>query len=291
MFYVKRVVIGILTLCLSWNVFAANYLVQPVEAINLSTNIASAAQEYMKDRLQALEVNKQPDQDMKVKIKILRFGQNAHVMVNVFTAGEQLVWTDESTAANPNDLKKVIDLLANSIVYRKKVETNLEINTITEAESEAYNRRKATSIFELRLGGLSLLSNSSKLKNDFLTMYGIDWAYDMRDFLAGFEVAFADSSSNKYFDFKIYGLKPFSESRSTFYAGGGLSYATLHTAKKDDEKEIHDSSGLALNAKIGYIFGRTDTVHFRGDIGVGVPFFNHGGANIILPQFSVGVGF
>ncbi|MBI2603556.1 MAG: hypothetical protein HYW48_10930 [Deltaproteobacteria bacterium] len=115
-------------------------------------------------------------------------------------------------------------------------------------------------------------------------MFIISWLYDIRDYMAGFEFVFTDSKDASIFQFGIHGLKPFSSSRNTFYAGAGLSHNAF-TAKEETAR------GLGVDGKFGYLIGRGDSVNFRIELGVTAGLFTHQNSRLLFPNISVGIGF
>ena len=202
---------------ISSKTFAMSYEVQSVSGTNVSKNIIDSVREYLIERVQELTNNEPASPHYKIKLKIIRFGRKAKLMIKVYDKNNRNVWSDSLSIANPDDLEKAVDLLAKSVVHRKKSATNYEISEITEYNTEAYNKRTANRSFFIKLGGAQIIPFSDKVESTFLPTFEVHWLYDMRDIIAGINIKSGSQEDNSLVDFGLYGLKPFSPNRNTFF--------------------------------------------------------------------------
>ena len=263
---------------------ALQYRVAEPMGINISKEIHLASQEFLKSKLKDLDKDPNSDQKLEVQLKIIRFTTRATVHVEVKDAKGQVVWQDQTSIAHPDDLEKALTILSRSIVNRQKTQARDDIGLISDAEAEPYNKRIANKQVEVFLGS-KYIAITGKEKDQVTTDVGVAWLYDTRDLIAGFDLVFGsnDSKTNTS-KFGIFALYPLSQERNSLYLGGGLDYLRI-------SHEGTAKSGLGVTGKVGYILGRSNSVHIRLDAGLTAPLYKIKGASLAIPSFSMGVGF
>jgi hypothetical protein len=265
-------------LVLAFNVAVAAagpWALSPLEGINVGPGHVAAAQQVLKDHLATLGQAVVPleagvaDPAAAAREKgavavlrgtLTRLGQKVKVTVTL----QPLEGAPRSAAldaASPEDLDPVLMRIARNLVSGAPL-ADARINEVTEQEADPYKRRRANSYFGVNVTGT--LARTSRYSS-FLSGPGVYWLYDARTFFGDINFGFSfdqssdDAERGSWTAFTVGLLYPFLDRDFTPFAGGGVGYGSLTV------DGIH-GSGLLLYGDVGAIFGRSSSVHFRGDV-------------------------
>lgn len=225
-----------------------------------------------------------------VVVHIARLGSAAKVKLTAYDAATgQVAYRDQLDAGTPDDMDPVLARLVKGMATGKPARDTADINTVTEKEADPLRKRRATSVFGLRIGVVIPATRPESGKETGIPGMGIFWLYDVRSFLA--EVAFDFHAKDGEGDFTI-GIGayyPFSKENTSFYAGGGLRYGSA------DYGDSSMSSGISAYGGLGVLLGRLSTVQIRGEVDYFVNLFQDGEdgyeSNSSGVLLNVGVGF
>jgi hypothetical protein len=228
--------------------------------------------------------------DGAVVLHVTRLASTARVRLTVIGAGGEVRWIDEMPAATPDDLHPVLDRLARGYVQRRPQARTADIETVTEAESLALRKRKATHTLGVELG----LLVPTNVDGPALPGAALFWLYDARSFLAEISVGFHEKDGDGGLALGLGAYYPLSRADLTPYLGGGLRWATL---------DLGDGggSGLQVYGSLGLLLGRLSSVQIRADLSYFVNTFErrrgddlpyetaHTAAQGVT--FGIGIGF
>jgi hypothetical protein len=194
-----------------------------------------------------------------VVIHITRLASSAKVKLTAYDVVANTVsYRGQLTAGSPDDLDSVIARLTKGMATGQAPEDTAEIDTVTEKESDAYLKKKATSVFGLRLGASAPLHSPDGSPNA-LPGFGVFWLYDVRTFLADVSLDFHTKDGDGDFNVSLGAYYPFSRENTTPYLGGGMRYGT-------SEYGGNGGSGISAYAAVGVLIGRLSTVQLRGEL-------------------------
>lgn len=257
------------------------YEVVPVPG-NFATNEPSAGD--------AIAAARQSGARYAVVIYIARLGSAAKVKLTAYDAASgRVAYRDQLDAGTPDDMDPVLARLVKGMATGKRASETADINTVTQKEADPLRKRKATSVFGLRIGVVVPATRPDSGNERGIPGMGIFWLYDARSFLA--EVAFDFHAKDEEGDFTvgIGAYRPFNKENTSFYAGGGLRYGSA------DYGSTSMSSGISAYAGLGVLLGRLSTVQIRGEVDYFVNLFQDGAdgdeSNSSGLLLNVGVGF
>lgn len=279
-------------LCVTSGVQAAERMaILPFSGTNVHPGYLQAAQELLRDHLaisgryQLTSVAGEPPAVELTTDEVVQAGQTAgselvvaghmvrlqslvrmRVTVYRVATGQQVFSDSMASSGGPDQLDPVLRRLAASIVSGKPAKDNAEIDTVTEAESEAYMKKAATRVFGLKLGLLAPLSRPGH-DASVGPMLGIFWLYDARTFLGEIFLDFATKENLHAFNIGLAGYHPFERGDSTPYVGGGLAWSAVDFGGEGQ-------SGLRAHGAVGMLLGRLSTVQIRGELGYFVNLFS-----------------
>jgi len=191
-------------------------------------------------------------------LRLAMLGSNLHVRLTVYAAPDgRTVWSDSLPAGSPGDLDPVLKRLATGWARGTKATAAAEIDTVTDKEARALNKKQATRQRGLRLGVVKAFNTPS---GDDVTGKGLGtyWLYDARSFLVDVTMDLYWSSRMNNFAVGFGGYVPLTKTDFTPYVGGGLRYGW--TRLSDDW-----ASGFQPYAAGGVMFGRLSSVGFRAE--------------------------
>lgn len=185
-------------------------------------------------------------------------------------------------ADSPEDLDVVLLRLAEHLLRGKPL-AQARIDEVTEHEQQAYGRKTSNNYFGVQVIG-SLPGAKGLSAGGMGAGGGLYWLYDARDWMGEIAVYLAGGSDCLHTGAGINFLYPFFDLDYTPYLGLGLSYSGTSL-------EWEGGAGLASQAIIGFMFGRTNTVHVRLDLRPFINFYKIDGNVSGGLDFSLGLGF
>ncbi|MEK6606388.1 MAG: hypothetical protein AABZ30_01895 [Myxococcota bacterium] len=313
----------------SRNVAAETVAVIPFSGINVHPGYLEAAQDLLRTHLaeggkfqvvpvrgaptsqeataaEAVSLARTVGADLAVAAHLTRLAGTARVHVTVYRVSDaQAVRSDTLNAGSPDDIDAVLARLARAIVTGKPARDNADIETVTEKEADAYQKRTATHVFGLRLGAMVPI-NRAEGGSGAVPGGSLFWLYDARTFLADVSLllfakgddAYDNDDSSAAIGLGLGAYYPLSRSDLTPYVGGGVHW--WHT-----EFGGRGAGGLAPHADVGILMGRLATVQVRGELGYFVNTFGEREGDAYFgsdgssgekhyshgPIMSVGIGF
>jgi len=225
-----------------------------------------------------------------VVVYIARLGSSAKVKLTAYDAATgQVAYRDQLDAGTPDDMDPVLERLVKGMATGKPASDTADINTVTQKEADPLRKRRATSVFGLRIGVVMPATRPNSGDQVGIPGMGIFWLYDVRSFLAELAFDFHTKDGEGDFTIGIGAYRPFSKANTSFYAGGGLRYGSA------DYGDTEMSSGISAYAGVGVLLGRLSNVQIRGEVDYFVNLFQDGetgdearSSGVLL---NVGVGF
>jgi hypothetical protein len=172
-------------------------------------------------------------------------------------------------------LDAVIQRLVHAMQTGKPVRDSAEIDTVTEKETNTFNRRAANKSFGLHLFTLLPFNTPSDSFNA-LPGAGLFWLYDARSWMADISVDIGTQDGHGFFDAAIGGYYPLLREDFTPYIGGVVRWASLDLGGAG-------ASGIMLQPTAGVLLGRLSSVQLRAEVGY---FFNTFGERATVPYSS-----
>ncbi len=247
---------------------------------------------------QALEAGRAAKADLAVTLRLTRLGNVVRARLAAWRVADgTLVQTDDLPAATPDDLDPVLQRLAAGLASGKPARDAAEIETVTQKESEAYAKVKATNVFGVRLGGIFPLNRAGTTGDTAVPGGGIFWLYDARSFLADVSIDLHGAGDSGSFAVGLGAYVPFSRGNHAPYLGGGLRWST---SRFGNENDVDGGSGIALFGAGGLLVGRLTTVQVRLEAGWFLNLYSHKSKTIPAPAgehlchgptLSAGLGF
>lgn len=184
--------------------------------------------------------------------------------------GEE-VWNALLKANKMDDLDPILITCSKNLGEKNVTTTADNIYTVTEKEGKELTEVQTKICSGLLLGGLYPFGSTFSPGLGFLV------SYDNRDIIYGMEGSAFSSDNNQEMHLAITIDYPFTSSKNTGYAGGGLGLGTISIYDETDPYYGDFSKGgLMLMGNAGYILNRTASVRL---------IF---GTRFILPLFKVG---
>lgn len=180
------------------------------------------------------------------------------------------VWNALLKANKMDDLDPILIACSKNLGEKNLTSTADDIYTVTQQEGQELREVETKISSGLLLGGLYPFGAS------FSPGIGILTTYDNRNIIYGLDASLYFHEDDGEGHIAITIDYPFSSSKNTGYAGGGLGYGFISTYDDTDPYSPSDeNSGLMLMAGGGFILNRSASVRF---------IF---GSRIIVPLFKV----
>jgi hypothetical protein len=283
--------------------------VLPVTGDNVSPEILSAAYDILKDHLQrsgvytvveparpapmtapapgappppampmgeptaavAAQLGASVGAELAIVIRVTHFGNSARLRLTAYATGTAQVayWDSILINGGPDELDVAIQRLVNGMKTGKPVRDSAELESVTEKEAMALNRREANRSFGVRITSLLPFNQAG---NDFeaVTAGGLFWMYDARSWMADVAVDIGGGSGSRFFiDAAIGAYYPFLREDFTPYIGGQIRWAEMNLGGSG-------ASGATLQPTFGLLLGRLSSAQIRVEAGY---FFNTFGEN------------
>ena len=146
------------------------------------------------------------------------------------------------------------------MVTGKPVRESAELETVTDKETMALNKREANKTFGVRLTEF-LPFNAAGHDFQPVTAGGLFWLYDARAWMADIAVDIGGGAENRFFiDAGIGAYYPFLRDDFTPYAGAQIRWAEMQLGGQG-------GSGLTLEPTFGILLGRLSSVQLRAEVG------------------------
>src|SRR5262249_51823213 len=182
-------------------------------------------------------------------------GSRAQVRPTAYsTASGATVYVDRMTAANPDDLERVLARLAKGLATGRPGAETAELDTVTQTEMMPALKRTATQVWGLGLG--------VRVSSDGEAVPGMSafWLYDARSFMAELSFGFHHADYDKSdLTAGVGAYSPFGQSDFAPYVGGGARWASTNYSGETGK-------GIQLFAAVGGILGRLSSVQLRGQL-------------------------
>jgi len=270
--------------------------VLPVTGDNVAPEILSAADDILRDHLQkagvyaVIEAPRTPagpaapmpvpeatpavaaqtgaslGAELSVVVRLTHFGNSARLRLTAYATGTAQVvyWDSILINGGPDELDVAIARLVNGMKTGKPVRDSAELETVTDKETQALNRREANKSFGLRLTTL-LPFNSQDGKFEALTGGGLFWLYDARSWMADVAVDIGGGANGRFFaDAALGAYYPLLREDFTPYVGGQIRWAEMSLGGSG-------AGGLTMQPTVGILLGRLSSVQIRVEAGY---FFN-----------------
>ncbi|HVY41303.1 MAG TPA: hypothetical protein VHM31_25380 [Polyangia bacterium] len=311
--------------------------VLPVTGDNVAPEILSAADDILRDHLQkagvyavieaprtppaapapgvapmpvpepapavAAQIGASLGAELAIVVRLTHFGNSARLRLTAYATGAAQVvyWDSILINGGPDELDVAIQRLVNGMKTGKPVRDSAELETVTDKETQALNRREANRSFGLRLTTL-LPFNAQDGKFEALTGGGLFWLYDARSWMADVAVDIGGGASGRFFaDAALGAYYPLLREDFTPYVGGQIRWAEMSLGGSG-------ASGLTLQPTIGILLGRLSSVQIRVEGGyffntygeTGSSYYDSASGTYTTPSdkhyghgfvFSAGIGF
>jgi hypothetical protein len=262
--------------------------VLPPSGDNVAPAILSASNELLKDHLQrtgaytvvsqpggpaadeptgvqAAEMARALGAEQAIVLRVTHFGSSARIRINAYSAanGAVIYWDSTVISGGPDELDTVIQRLVHAMKIGKPVRESAEIDTVTDKEMQALNKRNANKSFGVHLFTL-LPFNTAGGSFAAVPGGGIFWLYDARSWMADIALDLGGRNGGAYYAAAIGGYYPLLREDFTPYIGGvvRLAYMDLGGA---------GAGGINFQPTAGVLLGRLSSVQLRAEVGY---FFN-----------------
>jgi hypothetical protein len=237
--------------------------------------------------------------ELTIVLRVTHFGNSARLRLTAYSTGTAQVvyWDSILIAGGPDELDVAIQRLVHAMQFGKPVRESAELETVTDKETMALNRREANRSFGVRLTEL-LPVNSAGGDFQALTAGGLFWLYDARSWMADIAVDIGGGAESRFFmDAAIGAYYPLLREDFTPYIGGQFRWAEMNLGGQG-------ASGLVLQPTIGILLGRLSSVQIRAEAGYFINAFGEKESTGYTPPangppthysqgflFSAGIGF
>ncbi len=204
--------------------------------------------------------------ELAIVVRVTHFGSSARLRLTAYSAGTAQVayWDSILINGGPDELDVAIQRLVNGMKTGKPVRDSAELETVTDKETQALNRRQANRSFGLRLTTL-LPFNAQDGQFEAVTAGGLFWLYDARSWMADVAVDIGGGANGRFFaDAALGAYYPLLREDFTPYVGGQIRWAEMSLGGSG-------ASGLTVQPTIGILLGRLSSVQIRVEAGY---FFN-----------------
>lgn len=203
-----------------------------------------------------------------IKADMNALGDLIIVTMSMFrTDNGQETWNALLKANKLDDLDPILVTFAKNLGEKEVTTTTGDIYTVTEQEG------KELTEVETKISTGLLLGGAYPFGGTFAPGFGILSTYDNRNVIYGLDanIFFTQENTLGYLDITV--DYPFSSTKNTGYAGGGLGYGWLSMHKDLDLDEADIKSGLMLFVGGGFILNRTASVRLIFGSRIFVPLF------------------
>ena len=191
------------------------------------------------------------------------------VTVSMFrTDNGEEVWNALLKANKLDDLDPILITCAKNLGEKNVSSTANDIYTVTEQEGKELREVETKISSGLLLGGLIPFGST------FSTGLGILTTYDNRNIIYGLDASMFFQGESQEAHLAITVDYPFTSSKNTGYAGGGLGYGFI-SIHEETYPTVEESAngGLMLMAGGGFIMNRTSSVRLIFGSRILVPLF------------------
>ena len=220
---------------------------------------------------QAAQLGASVGAELALVLRVTHFGNSARLRLTAYTTGTAQVayWDSILINGGPDELDVAIQRLVNGMKTGKPVRDSAEIDSVTDKEAMALNRREANRSFGVRITSL-LPFNQAGQSFEAVTAGGLFWLYDARSWMADIAVDIGGGSSSRFFmDAAIGAYYPLLREDFTPYIGGQIRWAEMQLGGSG-------ASGATLQPTFGILLGRLSSAQIRVEAGY---FFNTFGEN------------
>jgi hypothetical protein len=219
--------------------------------------------------------------ELAVVVRVTHFGSSARLRLTAYsTATSQVTYWDSILInGGPDELDVAIQRLVNGMKTGKPVRDSAELETVTNKETMALNRREANKSFGIRLTSLIPFNQAG---GDFeaVTAGGLFWLYDARNWMAGVAVDIGGGSGDRFIiDAALGAYYPFLREDFTPYVGGEIRWAELRLGGSG-------ASGLVLQPTFGILLGRLSSVQIRAEVGYFFDTFGENGPTVVGTTYN-----
>jgi hypothetical protein len=210
--------------------------------------------------------------ELAVVVRVTHFGNSARLRLTAYATGTAQVvyWDSILINGGPDELDVAIQRLVNGMKTGKPVRDSAELETVTDKETMALNRREANKSFGLRITSF-LPFNSAADNFEAVTAGGLFWLYDARSWMADIAIDIGGGANNRFFmDAALGAYYPLLREDFTPYVGGQIRWAEMRLGGGG-------ASGLTLQPTVGILLGRLSSVQIRAEVGY---FFNTFGESL-----------
>jgi len=215
-----------------------------------------------------------------IKSDMNALGDLIIVTMSMFrTDNGQETWNGLLKANKLDDLDPIMVTFAKNLGEKEVTTTTGDIYTVTEEEG------KELAEVETKISVGLLLGGAYPFGHTFAPGFGILTTYDNRNVIFGLDanIFFKQENTLGYLD--ITADYPFSSSKNTAFAGGGLGYGWLSVHEDPEFENADITSGLMVFAGGGVILNRTSSVRLIIGSRIFVPLFKVN--NEIIPGINV----
>lgn len=180
--------------------------------------------------------------------------------------GEE-IWNSLLKANKMDDLDPILLTMASNLGEKNVTSTAGDIYSVTEQEG------KELTVIETKTSSGLLLGGAYPFGKTFAPGFGILTTYDNRNIIYGLDanIFFKENNTLGYLDITV--DAPFTSTKNTGYAGGGLGFGWLSIEDAVNSESGDIRSGLMLFAGGGYILNRTSSVRLIIGSRIFVPLF------------------
>jgi hypothetical protein len=290
--------------------------VLPASGDNVAPQILSAANELLKDHLQrsgsytvvtpppvqqpalepsaadAAKIATSLGAEQAIVLHVTHYGNSARIRLNSYAAGtgQLLYWDSTVIVGGPDELDVIVQRLVHALEIGKPVRESAEIETVTEKETLALNRRNANHTVGAHIFTLVGLGTASG-STETVPGGGLFLLYDARSWMA--DLSF-DFGSNLW-GAAIGGYYPLLREDFTPYFGAVVRLAHVQLGGTG-------AGGILVQPTVGILLGRLSSVQLRAEAGYFVSTFgepeNTGDPTVTGPKhvghglaINVGIGF
>ncbi|MBN1754621.1 hypothetical protein JW877_00270 [bacterium] len=192
-------------------------------------------------------------------------GNKIIVAVNMVDANlETIIFSDQLTASQIEDLDMVIKRLTSALISRKPAGEVITKETVTLVETEEPRRRKNFYTFGLRIGYLFPFGSSYGGESE-LTSYDFVGLYEMEHFIveAHFAIRSGDDADEQAIDFSLLYTPLLGDFSPYLAAGLGVHWVDINNY---EEEYFYYSDGPSLNLGGGLFAFQTYDFRFVIDL-------------------------